>query len=87
MRGKVQLLNQSLLPRLPAVAWPSVAALAAASEITRLPRDNFEVHEISKAEFEDCIPDKQQNSLAQRSQRGEAATIRMRKNQIRRFVR
>ena len=51
MRGKVQLLNQSLLPRLPAVAWPSVAALAAASEITRLPRDNFEVHEISKAEF------------------------------------
>jgi hypothetical protein len=30
-----------------------VAALAAASEITGLPRDNFEVHEISKAEFED----------------------------------
>ena len=29
-----------------------VAALAAASEITGLPRDNFEVHEISKEEFE-----------------------------------
>jgi hypothetical protein len=30
----------------------SVAALAKASEITGLPRDNFEVHEISKEEFE-----------------------------------
>jgi hypothetical protein len=30
-----------------------VAALAAASEITGLPRDHFEVYEISKAEFED----------------------------------
>jgi hypothetical protein len=30
-----------------------VAALAYASEITGLFRDNFEVHEISKAEFED----------------------------------
>ena len=30
----------------------AVAVLAAASEITGLPRDNFEVHEISKAEFE-----------------------------------
>ena len=29
-----------------------VAALAYASEITGLPRDNFEVHEISKDEFE-----------------------------------
>ena len=29
-----------------------VAALAKASEITGLPRDNFEVHEISKEEFE-----------------------------------
>jgi hypothetical protein len=29
-----------------------VAALAFASDITGLPRDNFEVHEISKAEFE-----------------------------------
>ena len=29
-----------------------VAALASASEITGLPRDNFEVHEISKEEFE-----------------------------------
>ena len=29
-----------------------VAALAAASEITGLPRDNFELHEISKEEFE-----------------------------------
>ena len=29
-----------------------VAALARASEITGLPRDNFQVHEISKAEFE-----------------------------------
>ena len=29
-----------------------VAAPAKASEITGLPRDNFEVHEISKEEFE-----------------------------------
>ena len=29
-----------------------VAALAHASEITGLPRDNFEVHEISEEEFE-----------------------------------
>jgi hypothetical protein len=29
-----------------------VAALAAASEITGLPRDDFEVHAISKTEFE-----------------------------------
>jgi hypothetical protein len=29
-----------------------VAALADASEITALPRDNLEVHEISKEEFE-----------------------------------
>ena len=29
-----------------------VAALAAPSEVTGLPRDNFEAHEISKAEFE-----------------------------------
>jgi hypothetical protein len=29
-----------------------VAALANASEITGLPRDNFEVYEISKEEFE-----------------------------------
>jgi hypothetical protein len=29
-----------------------VAVLAAASEITGLPGDNFEVYEISKAEFE-----------------------------------
>jgi hypothetical protein len=29
-----------------------VAAIAAASEITGLPRDHFEVHEISKTEFE-----------------------------------
>jgi hypothetical protein len=29
-----------------------VAALAKASEITGLPRDNFEVHEIPKEEFE-----------------------------------
>jgi hypothetical protein len=35
-----------------AVNQSPVAALAAASEITGLPRDNFEVHEISKAEFE-----------------------------------
>ncbi len=35
-----------------AVSYSPVAALAAASEITGLPRDNFEVHEISKAEFE-----------------------------------
>jgi len=35
-----------------AVNQSPVAALAAASEITGLPRDNFEVHEISKPEFE-----------------------------------
>jgi hypothetical protein len=29
-----------------------VAAIADASEITRLPRDNFEVYEISKEQFE-----------------------------------
>jgi hypothetical protein len=29
-----------------------VAALANASDITGLPRDNFEIHEISKDEFE-----------------------------------
>jgi hypothetical protein len=32
-----------------------VRALADASEITGLPRDNFEVHEITKAEFEEGI--------------------------------
>jgi hypothetical protein len=36
-----------------AVNQSPVAALAAASEITGLPRDHFEVHEISKAQFED----------------------------------
>jgi hypothetical protein len=35
-----------------AVNHSPVAAIAAASEITGLPRDNFEVHEISKEEFE-----------------------------------
>jgi hypothetical protein len=35
-----------------AVNQSPVAVLAAASEITGLPRDTFEVHEISKAEFE-----------------------------------
>ena len=33
-----------------------VAALANASEITGLPRDNFEVHKISKEEFEKLRP-------------------------------
>jgi hypothetical protein len=33
-----------------------VAALAYASEITGLPRDNFEIHEITKAEFEKNMP-------------------------------
>jgi hypothetical protein len=36
-----------------AVNQSPVAVLAAASDITSLPRDNFEVLEISKAEFED----------------------------------
>ena len=31
----------------------AVRALATANEITGLPRDNFEVHEITKAEFEE----------------------------------
>ena len=35
-----------------AVNQSPVAALAAASEVTGLPRNNFEVHEISKEEFE-----------------------------------
>jgi len=35
-----------------AVNQSPVAAIAAASEITGLPRDHFEVHEISKEEFE-----------------------------------
>jgi hypothetical protein len=34
----------------------TVRALADASEITGLPRDNFEVHKISKAEFEAYRP-------------------------------
>jgi hypothetical protein len=35
-----------------AVSQSAVGVLADASEITGLPRDNFEVHEISKTEFE-----------------------------------
>ena len=35
-----------------AVNQSPVAVLAAASDITGLPRNNFQVHEISKAEFE-----------------------------------
>ena len=35
-----------------AVSTSSVRAIADASEITGLPRDMFEVYEISKAEFE-----------------------------------
>jgi hypothetical protein len=34
----------------------AVRALADASEITGLPRDNFEVHEISQEEFEGFRP-------------------------------
>jgi hypothetical protein len=34
------------------VSYSPVRALADASEVTGLPRDTFEVHEISKAEFE-----------------------------------
>jgi hypothetical protein len=37
-----------------AIGESPVRVLADASEITGLPRDNFEVHEISKAEFEQC---------------------------------
>jgi len=36
-----------------AVSYSPVGVLADASEITGLPRDHFEVHEISKVEFED----------------------------------
>jgi hypothetical protein len=36
-----------------AVSYSSVGVLADASEVTGLPRDHFEVHQISKAEFED----------------------------------
>jgi hypothetical protein len=35
-----------------AVSYSAPGVLADASEITGLPRDHFEVHEISKAEFE-----------------------------------
>jgi hypothetical protein len=35
-----------------AVNQSPVVVLVAASEVTGLPRDNFEVHEISKVEFE-----------------------------------
>jgi hypothetical protein len=35
-----------------AVSYSPMAVLADASEITGLPRDNFEVQEISKEEFE-----------------------------------
>jgi hypothetical protein len=34
------------------VGQSAVRVLADASEVTGLPRDNFEVHEISQAEFE-----------------------------------
>lgn len=36
-----------------AVSYSSAGVLADASEITGLPKDNFEVREISKAEFEE----------------------------------
>lgn len=36
-----------------AVSDSPIAVLADASEITDLPRDNFEIHEISKEEFEE----------------------------------
>jgi hypothetical protein len=35
-----------------AVSYSPVGVLADASEVTGLPRDNFEVHEISKADLE-----------------------------------
>jgi len=35
-----------------AVSYSPMRVLADASEITGLPRDNFEIHEISKEEFE-----------------------------------
>ena len=35
-----------------AVSYSPMGVLADASEITGLPRDNFEVHEISKEEFD-----------------------------------
>jgi hypothetical protein len=38
-----------------AVSYSAVRVLADASEITGLSRDNFEVHEISKAEFEGLL--------------------------------
>ena len=38
-----------------AVSYSPVGVLADASEITGLPRDNFEVHEISKTEFEHLL--------------------------------
>jgi len=38
-----------------AVSYSSVGVLADASEVTGLPRDTFEVHQISKAEFEGLL--------------------------------
>ena len=38
------------------VGQSAVRALADASEITGLPRDNFEVHEISREEYEGFRP-------------------------------
>jgi hypothetical protein len=38
------------------VGYSAVRVLADASEITGLPRDNFEVWEISKTEFDDSGP-------------------------------
>jgi hypothetical protein len=40
-------------PKAVTVNQSAVRALADASEITGLPRDNFEVHEISREEFEE----------------------------------
>jgi hypothetical protein len=45
-----------------AVSYSPVGVLADASEVTGLPRDTFEVHEISKAEFED-LRGRQKTSL------------------------
>jgi hypothetical protein len=38
-----------------AVSYSAPGVLADASEVTGLPRDHFEVHEISKAGFEDLL--------------------------------
>jgi hypothetical protein len=55
MRCGMPKLGSSLRQARRAVNQSAVSALADASEITGLPRDNFEVHETTKEEFEGLV--------------------------------